>query len=168
MIIDNKIQRTFTGPLTILGITFMFLALTFVFTGIWYIAIPIFVLALFFLFTWSGVIIDTENRRIKPYYMVFGLFKRGQWISLGKYPGLTLVPMQKVYKMYSQSNRKSKSATNDFRVYLIDSHKRPAFPLKKCKIEDDAKNCMDEYSIWLKLPVYSVRKNSQDAKIITN
>ena len=68
----------------------MFLAVTFVFTGIWYIAIPIFVVALFLLFTWSGVVIDTENRRFKPYYMVFGLFKRGQWISLEKYLGLTL------------------------------------------------------------------------------
>lgn len=159
MIIDNKIQRTFSGPLTIIGITFMFLAVTFVFTGIWYIAIPIFVVALFLLFTWSGVVIDTENRRFKPYYMVFGLFKRGQWISLEKYLGLTLVPMQKVYAMYSRSNRKIKSVSNDFRVYLVDHHKRPAFALKICKTEELAHNSMDEFSIWLKLPVYSVKKH---------
>lgn len=159
MIIDNKIERTFAGPLTIMGITFMVVSLILVLTGMWYVAIPVFIIALFFLFTWSGVVIDTENRRFKPYYMVFGLFKRGQWISLEKYPGLTLVPMQKVYAMYSQSNRKSKSVSNDFRVYLIDKHKRPAFALKKCKNAEDGKNSMDEFSIWLKLPVYSVRKN---------
>ena len=164
MIIDNKIQRTFSGPLIIIGVTFMVLAVAFVFTDIWYIAIIFFISALFFLFTWSGIIIDTENRRFKPYYMVFGLFKRGQWISLEKYLGLTLVPMQKVYAMYSRSNRKNKSVSNDFRVYLVDRHKRPAFPLKNCKKVDDAKNSMDEYSIWLKLPVYSVHKNLQDAK----
>jgi hypothetical protein len=91
--------------------------------------------------------------------MVFGLFKRGQWISLEKYVGLTLVPMQKVYSMYSQSNRKIKSVSNDFRVYLVDQHKRPAFALKSCKTEDLAHNSMDEFSIWLKMPVYSVKRH---------
>lgn len=159
MIIDNKIQRTFSGTLTIIGITFMILAISFVFTGIWYIAIPVFVVALFFLFTYSGVLVDTENRRFKPYYMVLGLFKRGQWISLEKYLGLTLVPMQKVYAMHSRSNRKNKSVSNDFRVYLVDGRKRPAFALKSCKTEELAHNSMDEFSIWLKLPVYSVKRH---------
>lgn len=159
MIIDNKIQRTFPGPLTIIGTTFLFLAVAFVFTDIWYVAVIFFISALFFLFTWSGIIIDTENRRFKPYYMVFGLFKRGQWISLEKYLGLTLVPMQKVYSMYSRSNRINKSVSNDFRVYLVDYRKRPAFALKSCKTEELAHNSMDEFSIWLKLPVYSVKKH---------
>jgi len=159
MIIDNKIEQTFTGPLTIMGITFLIVSIFPVFNGTWYVGIPFFIIALFFLFTWSGVIIDTENRRFKPYYMVFGLFKRGQWISLDKYLGLTLVPMKKVYATYSQSNRKSNSVSNDFRVYLIDHHKRPAFALKKCNNAENGKNSMDEFSIWLKLPVYSVRKN---------
>jgi hypothetical protein len=159
MIIDNKIEQTFTGPLTIMGISFLIVSISLVFTGIWYVAIPVFIIAMFFLFTWSGILIDIENRRFKPYYMVFGLFKRGQWISLEKYLGLTLVPMQKVYEMTSQSNRKSKSVSNDFRVYLVDQHKRPAYAFKKCKNAEDGKNSMDEFSIWLKLPVYSVRKN---------
>jgi hypothetical protein len=159
MIIDNKIEQTFTGPLTVMGITFFIVSNILVFTGLWYVAIPVFIIAAFFLFTWSGVVIDTNEKRFRPYYMVFGLFRRGQWISLEKFPGLTLVPMQKVYAMYSQSNRKSESASSDFRVYLIDHHKRPAFALKKCKNAVDGKNSMDEFSIWLKLPVYSVRKN---------
>jgi hypothetical protein len=159
MIIDNKIERTFGGPLTIMGISFFIVSLILLLNGKWYVAIPAFIIALFLLFTWSGVIIDTENRRFKPYYMVFGLFKRGQWISLDKYLGLTLVPMKKVYATYSQSNRKSNSVSNDFRVYLVDHHKRPAFALKKCNNAENGKNSMDEFSIWLKLPVYSVRKN---------
>jgi len=159
MIIDNKIERTFAGPLTILGISFLLVSLIPLLDGTWYVAIPAFIIALFLLFTWSGVVIDTENRRFKPYYMVFGLFKRGQWISLEKYLGLTLVPMQKVYATYSQSNRKSKSASTDFRVYLVDNHKRPAFALKKCKNEEQAKNSMNELSNWLKMPVYSVKRH---------
>jgi len=159
MIIENKIERTFAGPLTILGITFFTVSLILVFTGTWYIAIPVFIIALFFLFTWSGVVIDTENRRFKPYYMVFGLFTRGQWISLEKYVGLTLVPMQKVYAMYSRANHKNKSVSSHFRVYLVDNRKRPAFALKKCKNEEQAKNSMNELSNLLKMPVYSVKRH---------
>ena len=159
MIINNKIQRTFTGPLTMIGFTFMFLAVVFVFSGIWYFAVPVFVLAMFFLFTWSGVTIDIEKRLIKPYYMVFGLFKRGNWISIDRFVGLTLVPMQKVYAMYSNSNRKNSSVSNDFRVYLVDHRKRPSFALRSCKTRDQAQDSMDEFSIWLKLPVYSIRKH---------
>ena len=159
MIINHKIQQTFTGSLTMIGITFMILAVVFVFTGIWYFAVPIFVFAMFFLFTWSGVTIDTENRRVKPYYMVFGLFRRGNWISIDRFVGLTLVPMQKVYALYSNSNRKNSSVSNDFRVYLVDHRKRPSFALRSCKSQEQAQNSMDEFSIWLKLPVYSIRKH---------
>ena len=42
MIIDNKIQRTFPGPLTIIGITFLFLAIVLVLTGLWYVAVLLF------------------------------------------------------------------------------------------------------------------------------
>lgn len=159
MIIDNKIQRTFPGPLTMIGITFLVLSVTFVVSGLWYFGIPFFILALFFLFTYSGVIIDTYKHQFKPYYMVFGLIKRGSWISIDSFVGLTLVPMQKVYAMYSRSNRTNSSVSKDFRVYLVDHRKRPAYALKSCKTAEQAQNSMDEFSIWLKLPVYSIKKH---------
>ena len=159
MIVDNKIQRTFPGPLTIIGITFMILAVALVITGLWYVGILLFFMAIFFLFTWSGVVIDTNERRIRPYYMVFGLFRRGNWLPVEKFIGLTLVPMQKVYSMSSQSNRLNSSVSKDFRVYLVDRRKRPAFALKSCKTSEQAQNSMDEFSIWLKLPVFSVKKH---------
>ena len=91
--------------------------------------------------------------------MIFGLFKRGKWESLEKYRGLTLVPMQKVYSTYSRSNRKNSSTKSDFRVYLVNKAKKPAFPLKSCKSMEAAQNGMDEFSIWLKMPVFSVKKH---------
>jgi len=159
MKIDNKIQRTFPGPLTIIGITFLVLAFGFVISGIWYFGVSFFIFSLFFLFTYSGVTIDTEKRQIRPYYMVFGLLKRGKWIPIEHFVGLTLVPMQKVYSMYSNSNRKNDSVSKDFRVYLVDHRKRPAYAIKACKTEEQAQNSMDEFAIWLHLPVYSVKKH---------
>ena len=90
--------------------------------------------------------------------MVFGLFKRGKWLPLEKFKGLTLVPMKKVTSVYSRSNQQNTSVKNDFRVYLINNAKKPAYPLKSCKTREDAQNSMDEFAIWLKLPVYSIKK----------
>lgn len=159
MIINNKIEKTFSGPLVIMGITFMVLAGGLIPTYHWFFGVASFVVACFILFTFSGIEIDTEKRIIKPYYMVFGFWKRGKWESLEKYKGLTLVPMQKVYTTFSRSNRVNSSVKSDFRVYLVNKAKKPAFALKCCKSREAAQNSMDEFSIWLKMPVYSVKRH---------
>jgi hypothetical protein len=159
MIIDNKIEKTFSGPLLIMGITFLLVSAVLILNQRWIFGTMSFIVACFILFTYSGIVIDTDKRMIKPYYMVFGLLKRGKWETLEKYRGLTLVPMKKVYSVYSRSNRLNNSAKSDFRVYLVNRAKKPAFPLKACKTFDSAQDSMDEFSIWLKLPVYSVKKH---------
>lgn len=159
MIIDNKIQQTFNGPLIFMGITFMAVALILVIGSLWYLGILSFVIAAFLLFTFSGMEIDTEKRMIKPYYMLFGLFKNGKWQSLEKYIGLTLVPMRKIYSVFSRSNQRNESEMDDYRVYLVNRSKKPALPLKSCNTRDAAQNSMDEFSIWLKMPVYSVKRH---------
>lgn len=159
MNIDNKIQQTFNGPLIFMGITFAITAFALVFSRLWFLGILSFIVACFLLFTFSGIEIDTEKRMIKPYYMLFGLFKNGKWQSLEKYAGLTLVPMRKVYSVYSRSNRISNSEMDDFRVYLVNKVKKPALPLKSCKTREAAQDSMDEFSIWLKMPVYSVKRH---------
>jgi len=158
MLIDNKIERTFSGPMVIMGATFFAVTVILMLTYHWIFGILSFVIAAFLLFTYSGIEIDTEKRMIKPYYMVFGFLRRGNWESLEKYRGLTLVPMQKIYKTFSRSNRETFSAKNDFRVYLINNAKKPAYPLKTCKSREEAQNSMDEFSIWLKMPVFTVKK----------
>jgi len=159
MNIDNKIQQTFNGPLIFMEITFVGTALILVFGRLWYLGVLSFVIACFLLFTFSGIEIDTEKRMIKPYYMLFGLFRNGKWQSLEKYIGLTLVPMRKVYSVFSRSNRRNNSEMDDYRVYLVNRSKKPALPLKSCKTREAAQNSMDEFSIWLKMPVYSVKRH---------
>jgi hypothetical protein len=90
MNIDNKIQKTFNGPLIFMGITFMAITIILAINVQWILGILSFVIACFLLFTYSGIEIDTEKRQLKPYYMLFGLIKKGKWQSLEKYVGLTL------------------------------------------------------------------------------
>jgi hypothetical protein len=120
--------------------------------------LSIIILAAFFTFSYSGVEIDTANRRIKQYNKIFGFVKTGKWIHLDTFLGLTLIPMRKVNSIASRANLTTSTMTKDYRVYLVNKAKKPAFAIKKCKNREQAQNSMDEFSIWLKLPVYSIKR----------
>lgn len=124
----------------------------------WFLGTVSLLIAFFLLLSYSGIIIDTEKHKIKPYNNLFGLIKTGKWESVDHYIGLTLVPMNRIYTIYSRSNRMSESKNTDFRIYLVNKAKKPAIPIKKCKSYEKAHNSIDEFSIWLKLPVYSVKR----------
>lgn len=116
-------------------------------------------------FTYSGVEIDTNNRKIKNYYRLFGLIKTGKWKSLDSYLGVTLIPMQRIYRIYSRTNRTTSSTEKDYRIYLVSKSKRPAFAIKKCKTRQQAQDSLDEFSIWLQFPVFSPKRSFHKHKI---
>jgi len=160
MIIQNKIQQTFNGPLIFMGITFLVIAVGFVIATHWIVGILSFSVACFMLFTWSGIEINAENREIKPFYMLFGLIKSGKWISLNPYIGITLVPMKKVYSVLSRSNQVNSSVYENFRVYLVGKNKKPAIPLSSFKTANDAEKSINELKVLLNLPILNIKKRS--------
>ena len=115
------------------------------------------IIACFLFFSYSGIDIDTDKKAIKPYNKYFGVIKTGKWKSLENYVGLTLVPMKKIYSVYSRSNQNNISEEKEFRIYLVNKAKKPALPLKKCRSLENAQNSIDEFSIWLRMPVYTIK-----------
>ncbi len=157
MIIDNKIEKTLEGPTIFLGVTLLVIGVSMLFVSIWGLGIAGILISLFLFFSYSGIIIDTDKKTIKSYNCWFGIIKTGSWKSLEKYIGLTLVPMNKVYSMYSRSNRQNISVERDYKIFLVDQSKKPSLALKRCKNMEKAQNSLDELAIWLHLPVYSVK-----------
>lgn len=157
MLINNKIEKTLEGPALFFGITLLVIGIIMIFTSIVILGIVGILIALFLFFSYSGIIIDTEKKSLKPYNCWFGIIKTGNWKSMEKYVGLTLVPMNEVYSIYSRSNRKNASVKSDYRIFLVNKSKKPSLVIKRCVNMEDAQNSMDEFSIWLKLPVYSVK-----------
>lgn len=163
MHIQNKIDNLLSAPGTFVGYVFIS-------TGIFIIVlndfsvfaiiigIIVIVFCIFLLTTSTGVEIDIVNRRIKPYNNILGLFKTGQWKSLDAFSGLTLIPMRKVNTIASRANLTTSTITRDYRIFLVNKAKRPAFAIKKCSTRKQAQNSIDEFSIWLKMPVFSVKK----------
>ena len=158
LIIDNKISKTLSGPSIFLGITFLVSGMAFLFFKGWIESSVSLTIASFLLLSYSGIEIDTTKRKIKSYNKFFGLIKTGRWKSLVNYLGVTLVHMNKVQTIYSRSNRVNKSTKKEFQIHLVNKLKKPALAIKRCKTEDAAQNSLDEFAIWLKLPVFSVNK----------
>lgn len=157
MIIDNKLDKTLSGPSVLMGFTFLILGIVLLVVKNWWLGAIGIVLAFFLLLSYSGINIDTTGRRIKPYFKAFGIFKTGKWESLKNYIGLILVPINLIYPVYSRSNRRTVSISSEFRVYLVNKAGKPSIPIKKCRTRQKAQRSIDEFSIWLKLPVYTIK-----------
>jgi len=158
LIIDNKTGRILSGPSIFLGITFLVTGLLFTLNRAWISGIISLIIASFLLLSYSGVEIDTEKRKIKPYNNYLGFLKMGKWKPIDNYLGVTIVPMNKIQTIYSRSNRINSSSKNEFNIHLVNKAKKPALAIKKCKTREAAQDSLDEFAIWLKLTVYSVKK----------
>ncbi|MCG6187870.1 hypothetical protein [Maribellus maritimus] len=158
MIINNKLDHILSGPKAFAATLFVITGIFIVFMGHIILGLSIAIFVLFLLTSYSGVEIDTVNHRIKQYNKFFGIVKTGQWKNMNSFIGLTLVPMRRVNTIASRANITNTTVKRDYRIYLVNKAKKPAFAIKICKTRHEAQNSIDEFSIWLKLPVYSAKK----------
>lgn len=158
MIINNKLEYILTGPKAFAASLFIFAGIIIVFMGHVVSGVSISFFVVLLLTSYSGVEIDTANQRIKQYNKLFGIIKTGKWKDLNSFIGLTLIPMRKINTIASRGNITNTTIKKDYRIYLVNKAKKPAFAIKTCKNREQAGNSIDEFSIWLKLPVYSVKR----------
>ena len=158
MLINNKLDKIVSGPTTFVGILFFITGVIVAYVGNVFFGVAIVVFAAFFLTSFTGVEIDTDARKIKQYNKLFGIVKTGKWEDLDQYIGLTLVPIRKVTRIASRSNLVNSTVDRDYRIFLVNQMKKPALAIKICKTPGQAQNSIDEFSVWLKLPVYSINR----------
>jgi hypothetical protein len=159
MIINNKLDRSF-GKFAVFAGLIVFISGCLTITYIW----PVFFILVssFIIFTRSGIQIDTEKRQVRLYQNLFGIYKTGKWKTLDLYKGLILIPIKRYFRMASMSNRSATVEEQDFRIFLVNKMNKPDFPIKKCKTLEDAQSRIDELSLWLKLPVYTIKNGLKD------
>lgn len=158
MKIDNKIGNAFGRTAVFVGGLFLITGASFIYFEAYVTGVVVQIISLFVIFSYSGVDIDTDKKQIRQYNKLFGLIKIGRWESASDYRGITLIPFVKSESMASWSNRTNTTRTRDYRIFLVNKAKKPAFAIKCCRNIDDAKNSLDEFSIWLKMPVFSARR----------
>lgn len=158
MNINNKLEYILEGPKAFVAYLFILTAIIIIFMGHVIAGVLISLFIVFLLTSYSGVEIDTANHRIKQYNKFFGIIKTGKWKTLNSFIGLTLVPMRKINTIASRANLTNTTVKKDYRIYLVNKAKKPAFAIKICQDREQAQNSIDEFSIWLKFPVYSVKR----------
>ncbi len=157
MLINNTTSRFLSGPYIYFGLIFLIVGIMSLLNQQWILAIFCLIVCGYLFGTYTGMEIDTEKRIFREYNKHFGIFKSGQWQSIDRFIGLTVVSMKSVYKIYSRSNRTNASSKTEFRVYFVNQHKKPDLVIKKCNTPEEAQNKMDELALWLHLPVFSVK-----------
>ena len=158
MIINNKLEYILSGPKVFAAILFVLTGFIMALMGHIILGSTVSLFVIFLLTSYSGVEIDPANHRIKQYNCFFSLIKTGKWKNMTSFIGLTVVPMRKINTIASRANITNTTVKKDYRIYLINKAKRPAFAIKICKNREQARDSIDEFSIWLKLPVYSVKR----------
>ena len=158
MKIDNKIDNAFGRTAVFVGGLFLLAAASFIYFEAYIAGVIVQIISLFVIFSYSGVEIDTDKKQVRPYNKLFGLIKIGRWESIKIYRGVTLVPFVKSESMASWSNRTTTLRSRDYRIFLVNKAKKPALAIKCCQNIDEAKDSLDEFSVWLKLPVFSFRR----------
>jgi hypothetical protein len=157
LIIDNKIEKVFGKTPVFASIIFLVAGGIMLIAGAFVLGLATILIATFVIFTYSGVELDIESRLLKRYTKWFGIFKTGKWKTVDSYIGITLIPISTIESMASWSNRITASKTTDYRIFLVNKEKKPAYVIKKCETRENAQYSIEEFSIWLKMPVYSVK-----------
>ncbi len=106
----------------------------------------------FLCFTFSGVMIDTDFQRIKPYTRLFGVVPLGKWREYSDCTGIAIVPVTSTYVVHSRSDRTNAMESRFYRVYLVNKRMKPLCGLGKFKTIQAARHEVEKLSKLLQLP----------------
>ena len=139
---NNKLDKLF-GP------SFSYTGYVFIISGIItlrfsYSAIILIVLGAFISLTYTGTVVDPDNRRIKPYTAFFGLFKAGKWIDVNQSSVFRIVKSNRRYTTYSRANMRNDLYIRDLRLVItnketktrITVNKYPGYQVAKEELEE--------------------------------
>jgi hypothetical protein len=129
---------TFTGYVLIAaGLLTMSYSLTSLF-----LVIP----GMFIAFTYTGTIIDTENKRVKPYTKLFGFIRTGKWIDVSQFSRFSISKSTRRYTTYSRGSVRFDMNISDLNLLLMNKDGTRKVVLNKYSKFEDARREMEKLS----------------------
>lgn len=148
MVLHNNNHGKFFGPVQVfMGQIFIVLGLCCVIysPGTLLLVIP----GAFMAFTFTGTIIDTENKKVRPYTTLFGIIRTGKWIEVSGFSGFKIVKSNRRYTSYSRSNMKLDLNISDITLLLVNKNGKRKIVLNRYSNFEDARREMDELKMSL-------------------
>jgi len=110
------------------------------------LALTLLIPGFFMAFTYNGTFIDTDNKRLKPYTALFGIFKTGKWMDANQFTRFNILKATKKYTTYSRANVRFDMNVSDIELLLIDRNGSKKIVLNKYSNFEDAHKEMEELS----------------------
>ena len=148
MVLSNNNHGKFFGPAQVyMGYTFIVLGLT---CSIYSFTILLLVIpGAFLAFTYTGTIIDFENKKVRPYTNLFGILRTGKWIEAAQFSWFKIMKSNRTYTSYSRGNVQLDMNISDISLLLINRNSTRKVLLKRYKSFEEARKGMDEMKISL-------------------
>jgi hypothetical protein len=110
------------------------------------LAVTLLIPGFFMAFTYNGTFIDTDNKRLKPYTALFGIFKTGKWIDTNQFTRFNILKATKRFTSYSRANVRLDINVSDIELLLINRNGSKKIVLNKYSNFEDAHKEMEELS----------------------
>jgi hypothetical protein len=110
-------------------------------------SLVLFIPGAFIAFTYTGTIIDTRNKKIKPYTSYFGFIQIGDWQDINRFTRFSIEKSKQNYTFYSRGSVRFDMNISNINLLLINSEGTKKVVLKKFDKFEDAQNEMDELTL---------------------
>ena len=143
-VIENK-HGKFFGPVQIY-MGYVFIACGLLFISYSPATMLFLIPGAFMAFTSTGTIIDTGNKRLRPYTNLFGFIRTGKWVEASEFCRFKIVKSNRRYTSYSRANMQLDMNITDLSLLLVDKSGRKKVVLNRFSNFEDARKEMDELS----------------------
>jgi hypothetical protein len=146
-VINNNLGKFFGPSSSYMGYVFIISGIVAVNYSL--LALTLLIPGIFMKFTYNGTIIDTDNKKIKPYTALFGIFRTGKWIDVNQFSRFNIIKATKKYTTYSRANVRFDMNVSDIELLLINRNGSKKIVLNKYSNFEDAHKEMEELRILL-------------------
>lgn len=108
------------------------------------LALTLLVPGFFMSFTYNGIIIDTDKKKLRPYTALFGIFKSGKWIDADQFTRFSIIRATKKYTFYSRANVEFDMNVSDIELLLTNRNGTKKVIINKYHNFEDAHKEMEE------------------------
>jgi len=135
----------FFGPVQV------YMGYVFIACGIFFVTYSLTTLLLlipgaFMAFTFTGTIIDIENKKVRPYTSLFGFIRTGKWIEVSRFSRFKIMKSNRRYTSYSRANVQLDMNISDITLLLVSKDGRRKVVLNRYSNFEDARKEIDELS----------------------
>ena len=141
-VLNNNLGK-FLGPSASYG-GYVFIACGIFASTYSLIALTLLIPGFFMAFTFNGILIDTDKKKLKPYTSLFGIIRTGNWIDAGQFTRFNIIKATRKYTSYSRSNMKLVMNISDIELLLMNTNGTKKVILNKYSNFEEAHKEMEE------------------------